>query len=63
MGKGRDKTISGDDLKNMSPGEVNAALMSAVRITGTAVVRKRGSGEVVYNKHARRGRYNEDNLT
>ena len=62
MGRGKDKTIRQGDLKNMSPGELNNALVRATSIKGTAVVRKSGSGNVVYGKHSRPGRFNEDNL-
>ncbi len=63
MGRGKDKVIKGSDLPNMSPGEINQAFAAATQIRGTAVVRKAGSGEVVYSKHARKGRFNEDKLS
>lgn len=62
MGRGKDKTYDQRDMKNMSPGELNSALMRATKIEGTAVVRKAGSGNVVYGKHSKPGRFNEDNL-
>lgn len=63
MGRGKDKTIKATDFPNMSPGELNRAIATATSISGTACVRKAGSGEVVYHKHARKGRYNEDSLS
>lgn len=63
MGRGKGKTIKHSDLKNMSAGEVNAALVRATEIRGTAVVREAGSGDVRYSKHALKGRFNEDKLT
>lgn len=63
MGRGRDKTIKHTDFRNMSPGEINSAFAAATSISGTAAVRKAGSGEVRYSKHARKGKYNEDKLS
>lgn len=63
MGRGKDKKILGSDLKNMSPSEVNQAFMAATRVTGTAVVRKKDTGEVVYSDTAKKGSYNEDKLS
>ena len=62
MGRGKDKTIKHTDFQNMGPGELNAAFAAATSIRGTAAVRKAGSGEVRYSKHARKGRFNEDKL-
>jgi hypothetical protein len=65
MGRGRDKTINADDIKNMSPGEVsgvmNLAKMGKVKIRGTAVVRSK-SGNVQYQDPAFAGSYNEGKL-
>lgn len=63
MGRGRDKTIKHTDFRNMAPGELSNAIAAATSIRGTAAVRKAGSGEVRYSKHARKGKYNEDNLS
>lgn len=63
MGRGKDKVVKGSDIPNMSRNELNNVLMRANRISGTACVRKAGSGEVVYSKHARKGRFNEDSLS
>jgi len=61
MGKGRDKVILGSDLPNMSPGEVNAAFVRAVRVTGTAVVRGK-DGNAKYADRRQAGQFNEDKL-
>lgn len=66
MGRGRDKTISADDIKNMSPAETNGlmnlAKMGKVKIRGTAVVRSAKSGNAQYQDPALAGTYNEDKL-
>lgn len=61
-GRGRDKTISGDDLKNMSPQERNVAIMRAIRVTGTATVRDK-NGNVRYDEPKRAGQYHEEKLS
>ena len=66
MGRGRDKTISADDIKNMSPsdsrGLANLVKMGKVKIRGTAVVRSAASGNAQYQDPALAGTYNEDKL-
>ena len=62
MGRGKDKRILGSDIPNMSRRELNNALVKAVRITGTAVVRSRSSGNARYEDPSQAGRYNEDKL-
>lgn len=66
MGRGRDKSISIDDVRNMSPGEsqglANLVKMGKVKIHGTAVVRSRDTGDVQYQDPAFAGSYNEDKL-
>jgi len=61
MGRGRDKIILGSDFKNMSPGEANAAIAKAVRISGTAVVRGK-DGNARYDEPKRAGQYGERNI-
>jgi len=65
MGRGRDKTISANDIANMSPRERAGlgalAQMGRVRITGTAVVRK-ADGNAKYADPKKAGKYNEDKL-
>lgn len=63
MGRGKDKTIKHTDFPNMSQRELNNAIAAATSIRGTAAVRKAGSGEVRYGKHARKGAFNEDKLS
>lgn len=62
MGRGRDKRIDGNDLKNMSPQEVGAVLNAArtgrVKVTGAAVVRSK-SGNVKYDNPSLAGSYHE----
>ena len=66
MGRGRDKTISADDIKNMSPndsrGLANLVKMGKLKIRGTAVVRSAQSGNARYQNPALAGSYNEDKL-
>ena len=66
MGRGRDKTISLADMKNMSPDEqyavVNAVRLGRVKAKGTALVRDR-HGNARYEKPALKGKYGEDNVS
>ena len=65
MGRGKDKTISGKDIPNMSPREqaglATMARMGRVKITGTAVVRK-ADGNAKYSDPKKAGSYGEDKL-
>lgn len=66
MGRGRDKSISLDDIRSMSPQEsgglANLVKMGRVKIKGTAVVRSADSGNARYEKPELAGTYNEDTL-
>jgi hypothetical protein len=66
MGRGRDKSISLDDIRSMSPqdggGLANLVKMGRVKIKGTAVVRSAASGNARYEKPELAGTYNEDKL-
>jgi hypothetical protein len=71
MGRGKDKTIKGTDLKNMSPQEIqgvhgiikNRGILPNVRVRGTAVVRSHGGVSTRYGDGAEPGKYNEDKLS
>jgi len=52
------KTYNQDQLKAMDPGQRNAILMKAVKITGTAVIR-RADNSVKYDDESLKGTYNE----
>lgn len=65
MGRGKDKTIAGTDIQNMSPAERNGlgnmARMGKVKITGAAVVRG-SDGNAKYGDKSKAGTYGEDKL-
>ncbi len=65
MGRGKDKTVSVNDLRNMSPREQSALLGAArlgrVKVRGTAVVRD-AAGNVRYDEPKRAGTYGENNI-
>ena len=66
MGRGKDKTISANDIRDMSPAERaalgNLAQMGQVRVKGTAVVRG-ADGNAKYEDPSQAGKYNEDSLS
>lgn len=66
MGRGRDKTIQGSDIPNMSPQERvalgNVLRMPNVRVKGSAVVRGR-DGNAKYENPKLAGQYGEDNVS
>ena len=66
MGRGKDKPISANDIRAMSPAERvalgNLAQMGQVRVSGTAVVRK-ADGNIRYEDPKQAGKYNEDKLS
>lgn len=71
MGRGKDKTINLNDVRNMDERERaslgnllsgNVGRVGKVRINGTAVVRKASNGNARYENPALAGTYNEDSL-
>lgn len=64
MGRGKDKTIKGSDLPNMSPAERaqlgNLASTGRAKLKGAALVRDKKSGNAKYGDGAQPGSYGEN---
>ena len=55
------KTYSAKELAQLKPGELNAILMKAVKIEGTALVTDK-DGKPKYDQPELQGTYGEENL-